>query len=378
MLAIALVGCSATTEIDRPALEFRKLSLGMQHTCGLTLDGVAYCWGEEGLLGTGNGSDASRPALVSGGRRYFDISTGSSLTCALDAADSTAYCWGRETPERTSLLPTQLSQQRFVSIHLAIYQLNQCARTAPGDVYCWGTNDYGQVGVGHRNPVIDPSRVSTTLVAAAAATQGAFACLLTSGGAAHCWGYNGQGQLGIADTAYTCSPVTSCAFPAPVPVKGNLTFASLALGGSNVCGITTGGSTYCWGSNARVGGAAATDTCIPIVPCNPAPALVSAPAAFVSIRAGAAAVCRITAAGKAYCWGDNDEAQLGTGDLGRKNNPTAVAGDIAFRALYPGIRHTCGIASDNRAYCWGNNIIGGLGIGSFGELYRTPQLVSGP
>jgi alpha-tubulin suppressor-like RCC1 family protein len=247
-------------------------------------------------------------------------------------------------------------------------------------VYCWGSNVYGQVGNGNLNPAPNPTRVATPIVASAATTYLAHACVLAAGGAAYCWGYNGQGQLGIADTGYTCSPVLSCAFPNPFPVKGGLSFGSISAGGGYTCGVTVGQAAYCWGSNLNGEGGSPTsaDTCIPIVPCNPAPTLVAGGLTFVSVNAGGSITCGVTTTHDGYCWGVNAEAQLGNGNMTKQSRPTAVIGGIKFREIVPGIRHTCGIATDGHAYCWGNNIIGGLGIGRFEGLFTSPQAVVAP
>jgi alpha-tubulin suppressor-like RCC1 family protein len=79
--------------------------------------------------------------------------------------------------------------------------------------------------------------------------------------------------------------------------------------------------------------------------------------------------------GESYCWGNNEEGKLGTGDLKSTGVPTRISGSVAFRVIYPGIRHSCGIASDDRAYCWGNNITGALGIGTTGGIHTVPKAV---
>jgi len=378
MLLSFALACNSSTDASRGApLTFSKLTLGLQHTCGITTEGDAYCWGTDGMLGDGTVMQRDRPSKVVGGRRYFDISTGSGETCAL-ATDSTTYCWGVGGPGNNGLEPVLVSSIKFQAISLGAYGLNKCAMTSEGDVYCWGTNVYGQVGDGTLSPVAAPKRVSTPRAARAISTLGgAHACLLAETGEAYCWGYNGQGQLGIADTAYTCSPVLACAFPNSMVVKGGLTFTSVSTGGGSTCGLTPSHAAYCWGSD--LGGNSAADTCIPIIPCNPSPKLVAGSRSYASITSGIDVTCAITIESDAYCWGSNEEAQLGNGVSGGKQ-PLAsqVVGGIKFRELYPGIRHTCGIALDGRAYCWGNNISGELGIGSFDGLFPTPQAVVGP
>jgi len=127
----------------------------------------------------------------------------------------------------------------------------------PGQAWCWGANGSGQLGTGEALTVIDSF---PTKVAAAAGGAVAFAkiyagtyhtCGISTGGAAYCWGRNDFGQLGNGTT--TLSSI-------PVAVGGGLSFRSLSVGELYTCGVTgnltdnTGvsaapGTIYCWGNN---------------------------------------------------------------------------------------------------------------------------------
>src|SRR5438093_1346706 len=85
----------------------------------------------------------------------------------------------------------------------------------------------------------------------------------------------------------------------------------------------------------------------------------------VSLAAGRWHTCGLTSTGAAYCWGDNQEGQLGSGSTTGSSTPVAVAGGLTFRTLVAGPVHTCGLTSFGAAYCWG---------GDFGS---TPVAVSG-
>src|SRR5919199_414556 len=64
---------------------YRQVTASLQHSCGLTPDSLAYCWGRNAV---------SRPVAVPGGLRFRQISAGFVHTCGLDSANR-AYCWGR-------------------------------------------------------------------------------------------------------------------------------------------------------------------------------------------------------------------------------------------------------------------------------------------
>jgi alpha-tubulin suppressor-like RCC1 family protein len=72
----------------------------------------------------------------------------------------------------------------------------------------------------------------------------------------------------------------------------------------------------------------------------------------------------LTRTGVAYCWGHNDQGELGNGEFNASQTPVAVAGGLAFRQVTTGDALTCGVTTGGVAYCWGNNIEGQLGIGN--------------
>ncbi len=72
-------------------------------------------------------------------------------------------------------------------------------------------------------------------------------------------------------------------------------------------------------------------------------------------------VCGLTAAGEAYCWGNNSNGQLGDNSTINATNPVAVSGSLSFRAISAGSTHTCGITTADEVFCWGLNNAGQLG-----------------
>ncbi len=378
LFLVMLSACELVGPSDEP-LTFRKLSVGHQMTCGITIDGQAFCWGMDGVLGTGDGRERHRPRAVATDRRFIDISTGGAHTCGL-STDSLLFCWGRDYTSTILATPTQRSTIKFRSINVGGYEVSVCGVTSAGSGYCMGQNERGQAGVGHTAPVLSMSPVQTGAVISQleASYHG---CLLSSTGAIQCWGYAGEGALGRADTALTCDPVPSCYFPQPTTVPtGALAFASLSVGGANTCALTTAGAAWCWGSNidGEVG-APANDMCFGVAPCNTRPVAVTGGLTFRTIVTRWGRTCGITPAGKAYCWGANTEGELGTGDRDGRLTPTAVVGGHEFVQVDLGTRHTCGLTPAGEAWCWGNNVAGSLGIGEWESGPHTrPQRVRGP
>ncbi|HEX6407404.1 MAG TPA: hypothetical protein VFZ90_09455, partial [Gemmatimonadales bacterium] len=78
-------------------LVFRAISAGEDHSCGVTTTNVAYCWGNNfsGQLGVGSAvfSNQLVPVAVAGGLRFRNVSVGDSHSCGV-TTDDHAYCWG--------------------------------------------------------------------------------------------------------------------------------------------------------------------------------------------------------------------------------------------------------------------------------------------
>jgi alpha-tubulin suppressor-like RCC1 family protein len=121
----------------------------------------------------------------------------------------------------------------------------------------------------------------------------------------------------------------------------------------------------------------------PVIPTPvPFPVPVSVPAFTWDtipgrITAGAFRSCAIRSDGQAFCWGRNDQGQLGDGTGDPRLKPTAVAGHLKFSSIAAGADgfHTCGVAADS-VYCWGSNARGELGDGST-TPHGVPKPVSG-
>jgi len=72
----------------------------------------------------------------------------------------------------------------------------------------------------------------------------------------------------------------------------------------------------------------------------------------------------VTTAGKAYCWGSNNQGRLGDGTTTDRTIPTLVSGEYTWASVDGGVSHTCGVTTAGEAYCWGNNANGKLGDGT--------------
>jgi alpha-tubulin suppressor-like RCC1 family protein len=86
-------------------------------------------------------------------------------------------------------------------------QKHTCALTSTGLAYCWGNNDFGQLGNGTRNASTAPVPVSLSLTFQSISAGETFSCGVTTAGVAWCWGDNEYGQLGVRGITGSLDPV---------------------------------------------------------------------------------------------------------------------------------------------------------------------------
>lgn len=347
---------STTTFAVHLTFAVASAASGGAHSCGLTVAGFAYCWGENGDAELGDSSFTNRrtPTPVAGRRTFLRLSPGRDHTCAL-ATTNEAYCWGANGQGQLGdggaanpgLVPTRVSGGLpFDQISAGI--LHTCGVTAAGVAYCWGRNSFGQLGDGVGTQRYTPTAVAGALRFLQVSAGDNHSCGITVDSLAYCWGDNFYGQLG--DSTHDMRL-------APTPVRSALRFGQISAGITHTCAVTGDNGAYCWGSggNGVLGDGTGEQR------LTPTP--VAGSIAFAAIAAAPAHSCAVTPGGEAYCWGTNFQGELGSGDAGPSYSPAPVAGNLVFAAITGGGGHTCGATLDHVAYCWGSNLFGQLGDG---------------
>ena len=373
-------------------LYLKQVSGGGGHTCGITFGGKAYCWGNNifGQLGDGTSANRSTPVAVKGNLVFTNISAGLVHTCVTTSV-GIAYCWGDNTWGTNgdgtfiqSLVPVRAAGGR-VFAKIAAGAAATCALTADGTAYCWGNNYWGQLGNGEKDTVEPkPVRVVGGLKFANLSMNVGYGanhvCGITSAGKTYCWGVNDFGQLGVGTmTMNTCQGTTPCS-AVPLQVKGGLTFKSVNPSVHNTCAVTMAKKAYCWGENSfgQLGNGTMQDSSVPVPVKGSLLFDIVVPGGYGNQEYA----CGV-AAGKGYCWGANLYGQLGNGRIADSLQPTAVAGGLTFTSISPGGAdawiltgaHACGTVKGGKTYCWGANHYGQLGIDSTVELKRQPTAV---
>jgi alpha-tubulin suppressor-like RCC1 family protein len=359
--AAVVLACDGTVDVNPEGSFYTTISAGAHHTCGVTTEREAYCWGagERGELGDGTGATYWIPIRVPFEQPVVDISAGHGHSCAV-TEDGSLWCWGRNEHGQLGIgdepghgLPVLVESDRFfVAVSAGWYY--SCALTLEGEALCWGRNGQGQLGTGDTEEVNEPAPVTGGLRFKSISTGAFHTCGLTLDGTPYCWGLNQYGQLGNG---------TIVSSLVPIAVKRNGAFLDVDAGYAHSCGIAaSNGQLLCWGSSVH-GEIGTGDMSPPGVPSSLVPAAAPGVVGAVAVSAGTFVSCAVMER-RPLCWGRGDYGQVGVGTR-RDHGRAQPIGEIQleFTDISVGGTHACGVSRHSGAFCWGEGWSGQLGTG---------------
>ena len=298
------------------------VAAGGDHTCALDSSNGVWCWGanESGELGNGSYTGSTVPVRVSGlSSGVQALAVGFQHTCAIDAT-STLWCWGSNSYGQlgnnsvsNSDVPVQVSGFSGGAVALALGYHHSCATDTNGALWCWGFNNSGRLGDGTTTNRLVPTAVSGLSSGVLAVSAGYVnTCAVDSSDALWCWGANEYGQLGTGGSAGgTLTPVMVSAV--------TIGIQTLSLGGYHVCVTDGGTNVQCWGYNyyGQVGtGSYSVGQPTPLTVSE-----VSGPVRGLAL--GGYHTCVLDGTGM-QCWGDDYYDQLGDGTYSNSTVPVQV------------------------------------------------------
>jgi alpha-tubulin suppressor-like RCC1 family protein len=194
---------------------FQSIATGDNHTCALDRDGAAWCWGQGSSWQLGNDSLATlayvpAPVPVLGGLTFAQLSTGANHTCAV-TTDGTAYCWGANAAGQLGTGDTIAAHRpRPVSSGLRFRTVtagdtHSCGVTTDGLAWCWGSNTHGALGSASSVSTV-PVVVEATITWRSVSAGKDHTCGLADDGIVYCWGAGQLGQLGTGSTVNQSTP----------------------------------------------------------------------------------------------------------------------------------------------------------------------------
>jgi alpha-tubulin suppressor-like RCC1 family protein len=129
--------------------KFRQVDAGDFHTCAVGYpDNRAWCWGYNGSNAIGDGSTAlyrPTPVTVSGTRQFRQVDVGQFHSCGVTTADR-AFCWGYNQYGQlgdSSAIPSYRSTPTAVAGGHPFRQISAgqdvtCAVSTFNQAWCWG------------------------------------------------------------------------------------------------------------------------------------------------------------------------------------------------------------------------------------------------
>jgi hypothetical protein len=308
VLGGSLLGCGASpvrapllgspeTEQTEQAVHQHTLAVGYSSLCELR-NSELRCIGLHVLVGM------DRSAWVSHGTGYDGFFHDQVATCGFRAGRH--ICWSdledadgnaAEDPSMPLCSPRTFSDRTDLR-EIALMEAGGCARSASGDIDCWGTTRMDESA--------DPVRRRVVSGAESMSVRDWGGCAITGTGVV-CWGAPSiTDSLAEGDSMGSSEPR---AIDVPDAVQ-------VVAGGSTACARTRNGQVYCWGveTHGELGrGTSASEE----------------PLAFPGLRAvdligTYAGFCARSADGRTFCWGHNADGQLGLGHTHSVNVPTHV------------------------------------------------------
>ena len=319
---------------DSACVGWDEIELGGYPNCARS-GGRVYCWGREVGAGIDEPSSFERPQTVVGIDDAITVQAGGPHACVLRTGNE-AWCWGLNnygnlgdnTTTRRNAPVRVATALRFSE--LAVGGDTTCGRVigagpvATDTIYCWGGNEYGVARPSRAGLVLLPERLSETLLATRIDVGSNHACA-ANGEGLWCWGANDYGQLGPADvgTLFLEPRLVFASEPGDREVR------NIATGSGHTCFVTTGdgpdegGVVWCLGRNSSGQAGGAPSTCAP------------ACASDETCHAGAC-IRGVTTPQRVFL----------------ADGVTPLAG-VTY--LDVGDRHSCAVRFDGTVWCWGTN-----------------------
>lgn len=305
-----------------------KSACGSYHSLAINSLGELYTYGENanGQLGLGDTTDRNVPTKVGTATDWTKVAGGGRSVYGHSFAINSSgelYACGYNHGGQLGLgdnadrnVPTRVgeaSDWNTIATGWGVGDFNISAHTlainSSGELYAWGYNSAGQLGLGDTTNRNVPTKVGTATDWITAACGQLHSLAINSSGELYAWGDNEYNQLGLDDT-------TDRNTPTRVGEASNW----IDIGCTDECSaaINSLGELYMWGRNAS-GELGLGDKATRGIPTK-----VGSAANWVSIACGYRQSLAYNSLNQLYAWGRNTEGQLGLNDTAERLSPTLV------------------------------------------------------
>lgn len=325
--------------------------------CGIDAARKLWCWDEvdgdpRGQLGRGTVFADARPARVESDAAWVDVTVGTDHACGVQQ-DGSLWCWGANDygqlgidAREDQLLPVRSGADSQWSRVVAGAR-HTCGMKQDGSLWCVGRNELGQLGTGASAFSVAPQRVLGDVVEVA--TSSALACAVLTNGQTWCWGKFAENDETLPLSSPSTTPVVHYAQSrAPVLIDDTRQLRHLFRVREGICGVAADGALWCWGNGIALTTVEAF-----------APRRIADAADWERAVVRGTTACTIRADVEIWCAG---------GAVTETFTPSApdwrlfAVGASPWRELSSGINHICALNAVNEVWCWGSN--NSLQIGS--------------
>lgn len=218
-------------------------------------DVYALGFNGNGCLGIGNGNSTLEPRRIDilCQKELIDFAYGMGPHVLTVTATGELYSWGHGGYGQLGHVKDEKSKPVLVPLQKKVIQIacgsyHSVALTSEGEIYAWGSNNCGQLGLSMGTNQQTPKRVNGHLTAynkkvVSLSCGQSFTIVLTDTGELFSWGYNGNGQLGIGNN-------TNQQQPAKVTGLNGKQIQKVVCGMAHVLALTDTGELYSWGANS--------------------------------------------------------------------------------------------------------------------------------
>ncbi len=346
---------------DRPCACTVEVAAGSQHVCAARLDGQVVCWGRNEVAQLGSG----RPSRPNGWPQVVpfppDVSidrlvTGNHHSCGRTPGGD-SWCWGRNSNQEILLdalvdhVGPTLIPARGPHGALGTAPQHSCFGDADAPGFsCRGDGTNAELG----GPPPGPGPQTNTVGVGAAPidefAMGRDHSCVRIQDQVWCWGLADGGRLGVdPGEAFSEDPL-------PVPLPGAATH--LVAGRDHTCAVVQGSTpVVCWGDNGvgQIGDDTGMDALVPTPPA------VEVPSPIVAASGRFDSTCMLSSNDEIWCWGGDNGASLGVAVEPQQQVSIPMPVDVVAELPEPlveialGNNSLCGRAASMRLWCWGGN-----------------------
>ncbi|XP_055130444.1 probable E3 ubiquitin-protein ligase HERC4 isoform X7 [Symphalangus syndactylus] len=308
----------------------RDVGCGLRHTVFVLDDGTVYTCGCNDLGQLGHEKSRKKPEQVVAldAQNIVAVSCGEAHTLALNDKGQ-VYAWGLDSDGQLGLLGSEecirvprniksLSDIQIVQVACGYY--HSLALSKASEVFCWGQNKYGQLGLGtdckkQTSPQLLKSLVGIPFMQVAAG--GAHSFVLTLSGAIFGWGRNKFGQLGLNDE-------NDRYVPNLLKSLRSQKIVYICCGEDHTAALTKEGGVFTFGAGGY-GQLGHNSTSHEI---NPRKVFELMGSIVTQIACGRQHTCAfVPSSGRIYSFGLGGNGQLGTGSTSNRKSPFTVKGN---------------------------------------------------